>query len=109
VDGRAQRADRLAGFVSASEQGDHTGWCLARSVLVSAASAAGPGAHVLSQQLCGGGIEDAHVRGVPLHGELSADVTWRRRVVGTFDLDTAVQVNGALAELVVTEALGGEC
>ena len=51
----------------------------------------------------GSSSRDVHV--VPLHVDAAADPARRRRVVGRGDLDTAVEVHGAAAVLVVAERL----
>ena len=45
---------------------------------------------------------------IPLHFDAAADPARRGAVVGGFDLDTAVQVYGALAELIEAERLDGQ-
>ena len=60
-------------------------------------------AQVLAQQLAGERIEQADVRGVPLHSHTAADPARRRAVVGRFDFDAAIQMHRAFAVLVVAE------
>src|SRR6202044_3921166 len=60
---------------------------------------------MLAQQLAGFRIKQTHEHGVPLHMYLTPYSAWRRSVVGRFPLNTAVQMDGTFAILVVTERL----
>ena len=62
-------------------------------------------AQVLAQQLAGLRIEQADVLTIPLHLHAPADPARRRAVVGGFDFHAAVQMNRALAVLVIAERL----
>jgi hypothetical protein len=62
-------------------------------------------AQVLAQELPGRRVEQTHALAVPLYAYAPADPSWRRAVVGGFDLDAAVEVHGSLAVLVVAERL----
>src|SRR5213594_1439330 len=60
-------------------------------------------ADMLAQKLVGFGIENADVKRIPLNvDKLSNPARWHA-VVGGFDFDTAIQMNGAFAVLVITE------
>src|ERR1017187_5028360 len=60
---------------------------------------------MLAQRLTGAGIKQTHEHRVPLHIDLTADPARRRAVVSSFHFDAAVQMNRALAILVVAERL----
>jgi hypothetical protein len=62
-------------------------------------------AQMLAQQLAGMRIEQAHEHRVPLHMDLAPDPTRQRSIVSRLNLDAAIQVNRALAVLVVAERL----
>ena len=62
-------------------------------------------AAMLAQERAGGGIEEADVHAVPLDRDVAADPARRRGVVGVLDLDAAVEMDGAGAELVVAKRL----
>src|SRR5512145_1603385 len=63
---------------------------------------------MFAEQLTGCRIEQANNAAVPLRVDLPADPAGRGRVVRGFDLDVAVEVDGALPELVVAERLDGQ-
>jgi len=65
-------------------------------------------AAVLAQQDAGGGIEEADMLLVPLDGDLTSEPAWRRRGVGAGDLDAAVEMHRAGAELIVAEGFHGQ-
>ena len=61
----------------------------------------------LAQELSCARIEQAHMQSVPLNSApSSADPARRHAVVGGFDLDTAVKVNGSLAMWLVVAKVG---
>ena len=62
---------------------------------------------VFAQELAGFRIEQANVDVVPLHVHLPSDPAGRCAIVGGLDLDTAVQMHGATAELVVAKRFQG--
>ena len=60
-------------------------------------------AQVLAQQLTGDGIQQTHMRCIPLDLNAAADPARRRAIVSGLDFDTAIQMHGALAVLVIAE------
>lgn len=64
--------------------------------------------HVLSQQQSVFGIEDAHIKLIPLHIHFSSDPTRRQAVVGGIDFDATVQIHAPLAMLVVAKRFQGK-
>jgi hypothetical protein len=62
-------------------------------------------AAVLSKQRARSGMEQADVHAVPLDRDLAAEPARRRGVVGILDLDAAVEMDRAPAELVVAKRL----
>src|SRR5579872_6027215 len=64
-------------------------------------------AHVFAQQLAGFGIEQADEHLVPLHAHHAADPARRGTVVRSFDFDATIQVDDALAVLVIAKRLDG--
>ncbi len=60
-------------------------------------------AQVLTQQLAGERIDQANVRGVPLHSHAAADPTGRRAVIGRLDFHAAIEMHGSFAVLVIAE------
>ena len=62
-------------------------------------------AAVLSQERARGGMEQADVHAVPLDRDVPAEPARRRGVVGVLDLDAAVEMDRARAELVVAKRL----
>src|SRR6266571_1654572 len=65
-------------------------------------------AAMFPQELARGGMEDADVKVVPLDRHVLAEPTRGRGVVGVLDLDAAVEMHRARAELVVAKWLDGE-
>ena len=80
-------------------------WRAPRTVRIADAVAAALLSQMLAQQLAGARIEQAHEHRVPLHMHLAADPTRRRSVVSRLHFNTAIQMNRALAVLVVAERL----
>src|SRR6478752_296934 len=76
-----------------------------RAVSIADTMAAKPATQMLAQQLTAAGIKKPHVHRLPLHVDLPPDPARRRSVVGSFNFDTAIQMNRALAILVVAERL----
>ena len=105
VDGIAESADAGSSLVSPRQQLLDVKWGTPRTVLIADAVRAALLPQMLAQQLSGPRIEQAHEQPVPLHQHLAPDPSRRRSVVGRLHLDTAVQVNGAIAVLVVAERL----
>ena len=60
-------------------------------------------AEMLTQQLPGSQIEQTNVQAVPLHAHEAADPARRCAVIGGFDLDASVQMDGSLAVLVIAK------
>ena len=60
---------------------------------------------MLAQQLAGAGIKQSHVHRVPLHVDLPTDPARRRAIVSRLYFDATIQMNRALAILVVAERL----
>jgi hypothetical protein len=108
VDLIAELADRLTGAVTAEKELIGCRRPVLGPILFLGAVPASALAHVLTQQRAGPGIEDANVELIPLHDEICADVSRRHGVVGALDLDVAVEVHDALAEVVVAERLDGQ-
>jgi hypothetical protein len=54
------------------------------------------------------GIENAHVKLIPLHIHFSSDPARRQAVVGGIDFDATVQIHAQLAVLVVAKRLQGK-
>src|SRR5260370_24201046 len=61
--------------------------------------------HMLAQELAGLGIEHTNEQAIPLHFDRASDPTRRGAVIGSVDFHAAIQVHGAIAELVITERL----
>ena len=76
-----------------------------RTVFVFDAAATARLTQMLAQKLPGARIEQANVQSVPLDPHHPADPARRHAVVGGFDLDTPVEVNGSLAVLVIAKGL----
>ena len=76
-----------------------------RTVLIADAMSATLLPQMLAQQLAGARIDQPHVHRVPLHVDLPPDPARRRAVVSSFNFDAAIQMNGALAILVIAERL----
>jgi len=76
-----------------------------RAILILDPMAATVLAQMLPQQLTVVGVQQTDLVSIPLDSNPPADPTRRRAIVGSLDLDTAVQMNGALAVLVVAEGL----
>lgn len=62
-------------------------------------------AHMFTQQLVGLGIEQADEQIIPLHSHHAPDPARRCAVVGSFDFDATVEMDDALAVLVIAEGL----
>src|SRR3989441_6419938 len=109
VDRGAERADVRAGPRGLSQQG-HRGQRGPRRPIggVNRVAPAHGLAAVLAQELACGRIQQADVAGVPLDRDLGAEPTGGRAVVRVVDLDTAVEMDGAGAELVVAKRLDGQ-
>src|SRR6266545_1443265 len=108
VNAFAERADVATGPPRAREQRQRRRGG-AGGPIVGVDGMAAPGlAAVLAQQDAGGGIEEADMLLVPLDGDFAAEPSWRRRVVGAGNLDAAVEMHRAGAELVVAEGLQGQ-
>jgi hypothetical protein len=60
-------------------------------------------AHMFAQELTGLRVEEADVKGVPLNVDGPPDPAGRGAVIGGFDFNAAVEMNGSLAVLVVAE------
>src|SRR5580692_10395353 len=65
-------------------------------------------AYMLAQQQSVFGIEDAHIKLIPLHMHFASDPTWGQAVVGQIDFDATVQIHAPLAILVVAKRLQGK-
>ena len=103
MDGLAYDADRLARRTGTREQPYRALGRLRGPILVPHPVVALLLAHVLAQQLARLRVEDADVKPVPLDREPPSDVARRQVVVGPGDLDAAIEMHGAVAELVVAE------
>src|ERR1700691_4322809 len=62
-------------------------------------------AQMLTQQLTGAWINQSDEHRVPLYVDLPPDPARRRTIISSFHFDTAIQMNRALAILVVAERL----
>jgi len=63
---------------------------------------------VLAQQLTVVRVQQSHHLAVPLHLDTPTDPARRRAVVSGFDFGAAIQMNGALAVLVIAEGFDGQ-
>ena len=105
MDGVADRADAGSGLVGAGQQLQQLRRCATRTIGIADAVAAALAAQMLAQQLARARIKQTYVHRVPLHMNLAPDPTRRRAVVSRFNLDAAIQMNSALAILVVAKRL----
>src|SRR5579883_2550271 len=103
VENMAELADVGPGPVSAPQQLPGAQRCPWRTVALLDGMHARLLAEVLTQELSRLGVQQANVDLVPLHFHLASDPARWCAVVGGLDLDTAVQLHGALAELVLAE------
>src|SRR5436309_15133207 len=58
---------------------------------------------MLAHELVGFGIENTDVKRIALNVDELSNPAWRNAVIGRLDFDTTIQMDGALAVLVVTE------
>jgi len=106
VDRGAERADVGADPVRAGEQGRRGRRRSRRPILrMDRVAPARALVTMLAEELSGGRIQEADARGVPLDRDRAAEPAGRRAVVGVLDLDTAVEVDRARAEVVVAKRL----
>ena len=105
VDGLAHDADRRPGGRRACEQPDGARGRRRGTILVPHPVVALLLAQVLTQQCARHGLQDAHVERVPLDSEPSSDVARREMVVRPGHFDRPIEMDGAMAELVVAERL----
>ena len=105
MDGLAERADVGAGAGGLGEQRQRGRRGAGRPILGMDGVAPGRLAAMLAQERAGGGIEEADVHAVPLDRDFLAEPAGRRGVVGVLDLDAAVEMDRARAELVVAKRL----
>src|SRR5215472_11144587 len=105
MDGIAQSSDAGPGLVSAGQQAVSIEWCAPRTIFIADAVAAAFLSQVFAQQHAGARIEQAHEHGVPLHIDLSADPARGRTIVGSIDFNAAIEMDGSLSVLVITERL----
>src|SRR5271163_4217064 len=80
-------------------------WCALRAVRIADAMSAALLPKMLAQQLAGARIKQTHIHRVPLHMDPTPDPARRRSVISRLNLDASIQMNGALAILVVAERL----
>jgi len=103
VDGVAERPDVRSGAARSPQQ---LGSAQRRSLGVVLFFDAIPSAllaHMFAQQLPGLGIEQTNIQLIPLHAQHAPDPARRCAVVRGFDFDAAIQMNDALAVLVLAE------
>ena len=65
-------------------------------------------AAVLAEERAGREIQEADLHAVPLDGDVVADPARRGGIVGVVDLDAAVEMHGARAELIVAKRRDGQ-
>ena len=101
----AEGADRRACRMRGREQGDGLRRCALGAISIGDAVPAARRARVFAEQLPARGIEEPHRDVVPLHVHIAADPAGWRAVVGRFDFDATVEVDGACPEAVVAKRL----
>ncbi|PYO27555.1 MAG: hypothetical protein DMD86_17735, partial [Candidatus Rokuibacteriota bacterium] len=108
VDRLAERADLGARADRARQQGQRGGRGAGRPIRGMDGATPRRLPAMFSQELARGGMEDADVKVVPLDRHVLAEPPRGRGVVGVRDLDAAVEMDRARAELVVAKRLDGE-
>src|SRR5215469_10843232 len=103
IDGVAENTDLRSGPLGAPQQLSRTERHFLGVIFLLNAIPTGSLAEMLAQKFVGMGVQDPHLRFVPLHVDRPADPTRWRAVIGGGNLDAAVQVNDTLPVLVVTE------
>lgn len=103
IDRVAENADLASGSLGAPQELSRTQRHFLGAIFVLDAIPTGSLAKVLTEKLVGTGIQDPHLRFIPLHLDGSPDPSGRNSVIGGGDFHAAVQVNDALSMLVVTE------
>src|ERR1019366_7507678 len=104
----AKRADLRSGFVGAAQQMLSAERRFGGSIIVFDAMPAARRAKVFTQQLSCLWIEQTDLPGIPLHPHASADPSRRRAVVCRLDFYAAIQMDTALAVLVVAKGHDGQ-
>ena len=92
----------------ATEQGEGGRGRARRLIAVVDAMPAARGSQMLPQQLPGLRIDQADVQLVPLHLDPMANPAGRRPVEGRLDFDAAIEMDRALAKLVIAKRLDGQ-
>jgi len=105
VEGTTEGANVRAGLLGSPEQLMHTQRSSWRTILSLETMLPPLLAEMFAHELSGFGVEDANQYAIPLHFHGAPDPTRGRAVIGGIDFYTAVQMHGAIAELVITERL----
>src|SRR5262249_10516145 len=108
VEMATEDTDRRAGRRRPAEQRERGRRSARRLITDVEAMPAARGAQMLAQELAGRRIDQADVQRVPLHVEPMADPARRRAVESRLDLHAAIEMDRALAKLVIAKRLDGE-
>src|SRR5262249_20126749 len=108
VDGRAERADLLTRPGGARQQREGGGRRAGGPILGMDGVAPADVAPVLAEQRARGGIEHPDVVIVPLDRDRAPEPAGRGRIVGARHFDTAVEMDGARAVVVVAKRFDRE-
>ena len=99
----AHDSNLLTGATGAQQQVLYPRRCVFGAVLVLDPMLATHLRQVFPQQFAGLRVKQADIAVIPLHRNLLADPPWRRAVVGRIHFHAAIQIDLALAILVVAE------
>src|SRR5215468_8051818 len=100
--------DMLAELMSSSDQLHGSLRSSARQIFLLHAVLPTLLAQVFAQQLSGVGVKDTDEELVPSHMNFATNPAWRQTIVGSFHLDTAVQVYDSSPILVIAKRLQGQ-